>query len=386
MRIAHHRWSHALAAGLLLAGCKSSKDSEPAPQPQATAPAPKPAAPAPAPTPAPVSDATLSYLEDSPDKKCRWVQHTPPGEPKTVFTLPIDCSSAGGMAWKADGSEALVFSLGDKAQVWRVDLATGKSTPLSLPTRGAFGTIGFDAQGRPVALMDELYLEGTDTPPTLKVVETGKGEDATKQFLFEGQRYDLALDGIPGLSHAFRLEAGGAWTRFETKSSSYEWDYAASYRVLDAFDAMAPTVEKLEAFARREVKPVPEDAPDFAALGAVREPSDAGSWQQLETAAGPLYVWEDASGELPSLTGPVRIRGEKGLVEPEGLSTNDELSVFVRGDLVLLTSTDDAGKLVARLWSAKTKKPVMSLTYKYLVTFWPKPSSTPAAVAGPTPP
>lgn len=401
MRSTHHRWSHALAAGLLLAGCKSNKDAEPAPKAaQAAAPAPKPAAP----TPAAISDATLSYLEDSPDKKCRWVQHTPPAEPRTVFTFATDCSSVS-LAWSADGREALVFSSGSrKPDVWRVDLATGKGTPLaSLPSRGSFGTIGFDAQGRPVALMDELYMEGSDTPPTLKVEETGTGEDAKKEFVFEGQRYELAMDGIPGLSHAFRLE-GGKWTRFETKSSSYEWDYAAGYRALEAFDAMASTAEKLQAHERELAKDVPEDSPDAAALRAVRGSSgtgseaegegeadtdNAGSWKQLETAAGPLYLWEDESNELPSLTGPVRIRGDQGLVEPAGLAITGGLSVDVRGDLVLLGYTEESGKPVTRLWNAKTKALLVTLFNKNVVTFWPRPSgaaSTPAAVAGPTPP
>jgi hypothetical protein len=106
MRSAHHRWSIALAAGLLLAGCMKTQEPEPKPeakaQAQAPAPAPKPAAPAPAPPPSPVSDATLSYVEDLPDKRCRWVQHTPPGEPKTFLTLPTRCSD-----WTLNESYAL---------------------------------------------------------------------------------------------------------------------------------------------------------------------------------------------------------------------------------------------------------------------------------------
>jgi hypothetical protein len=71
LRIAYHRWSHVLATGLLLAGCKSDKDTEPASKAQATAPAPRPAASASASTQAAASDATLSYMEASPDgKKC----------------------------------------------------------------------------------------------------------------------------------------------------------------------------------------------------------------------------------------------------------------------------------------------------------------------------
>ena len=175
MRIAYRRWSHALAAGLLLAGCKSNKDTELTPEAQTTAPAPKPSALAPAPTPAPVSDATLSYLEDLPDQKCRWVQHTPPGEPKTVFTAPRYCRLE--LAWKPDGREALVTDL-TQHQIWRVDLATGTSTAFSsLPSRGTLGKLGFDKQGRLVALMEERYEEQSDSPSTLKMVETGTGED-----------------------------------------------------------------------------------------------------------------------------------------------------------------------------------------------------------------
>jgi hypothetical protein len=377
MRIAP-RWSHTLVAALLLAGCKSNKDKEPVPQAAApTAPATKPAAPAPAPVPAPVSDATLSYLEPVADGKCRWVQHTPPAEPKGVFTLPSACGDVG-VAWKTDGQEALAYARrsgeGQKSEAWRVDLATGKSTPVPLPTQGQFGTIGFDAQGRVVAIMDDLYMDEESAPAWLKMVTVGKGDNAKKQLVFEGQRYDAALDGIPGLAHAFRLE-GGAWKRFETKSSSYEWDYAAGYRILDAYDALAPTAEKLQAGAREGIKPVLEDSPAFAALNALPPPSEAGGWRQLETVAGPLYLWEDEGGELASLTGPVLIQGAEGPVEPEGLKVTGGVSVDVRGDLVLLGSSDDAGRPQGWLWNARTKKVLASFSGKESVTFWPKVSS-----------
>jgi hypothetical protein len=395
MRIAHHRWSHALVAGLLLAGCKSNKDKEPATQAQAAAPAApatKPAAPAPAPVPAPIADATLSYLEPSADEKCRWVQHTPPAEPKVVLTLPSACSTVG-MAWRADGLEALAYAQrygeGQKSEAWRVDLATGTSTPVPLPTQGTFGTIGFDAKGSVVALMEDPYLEDAGASASFKLETVGEGENAKRQLVFEGQRYDAAEDGLPGLTHAFRLE-GGAWKRFETKSSSFEWDYAAGYRALDAYEALAPTVEKLGALAREAVKPVPEKSAAFAALSALPPPSEGGGWQQLETVGGPLYAWEDESEEFASLSGPVLTQGEKGLVEPEGVKVTGALSVDVRGDLVLLGSSDDTGRPLAWLWNARTKKLFTSLSGKESLTFWPKPSgaapSTKAAVAGsPTP-
>ncbi|HYO59284.1 hypothetical protein [Archangium sp.] len=392
MRITYHRWSYTLAAGLLLAGCKSDKDMEPAPKAQATAPAPKPAALAPTPTLAPVSDATLSYLENSPNKKCRWMQLTPPGEPRTVATLPIGCGGLR-LAWRPDGRQALAFyGHWSKHKIWQVDLATGTSTAFSsLPSRGTLGTLGFDKQGRPVALMEERYYEeGADTPSSLKMVETGTGEDKKEQLLFEGKRYDLDLDpdGEPGLAHAFRLENDGTWTRFETKSASYDVPYSSGYDVLGAIHALAPTSARPPGSVQKALEDVPEDSPDFAALSAVREPSDIGGWKQLKTAAGPLYLylWNDPSQDPPQHTGLVRIRGEEGLVEPEGLSFSDELRVSMRGALVLLESRDDSGKRVARLWNAKTKKLVASLNDKQVVTFWPKPTSTPAAVVSPTSP
>ncbi|WP_257445964.1 hypothetical protein [Archangium lipolyticum] len=372
MRIAHHRWSHALVAGLLLAGCKSSKDKEAAPPAQATAPAP-----APAPTPASVSDTTLSYLEPSADQKCHWVQHTPPGEPKVVFTVPSSCDSVQ-VAWKGDGKEALVSVPADKgAQAWRVDLATAKGTSLTLPTLGLFGTLGFDAEGRTVALMEDIYHpdEENPAPSHLKVETVGEGDDAKKELVFEGQRYEHALDGMPGLAHAFRQE-GGAWKRFETKSSSFEWDYAAGYRILDAYDALSPTTGKLESLSRDKVFPVPEESAVLTALKALPPPSESGSWYQLETAGGPLYLWQDESMELAFLSGPVRIQGEKGLVEPEGLSLSGALTAYVRGDWVLLSASDGADKPVAKLWNARTKKLVTSLSGKSAVTFWPMPSSS----------
>ncbi|HEX8434264.1 hypothetical protein [Archangium sp.] len=365
MRIAHPLWHHALVAGLLLAGCKSNKTPEPAPQPQAAAtpaPATKPPAPAPAPAPtvAPVTDATLSYLEPSTDGKCRWVQHTPPGEPRTVFTLPSDCGGVK-LAWSKDGKEGLVYlagpSQGGKPQAWRVDLATGQGAPLSSPTLGTLGGLGFDAEGRPVALMEDP--------------REGQGEGDQKQIVFEGKSYPAALDGQPGLAHAFRLE-GSTWKRFETKDTSYGWDYAAEIRALEAYDAIGPTPEKLEAESNEAFKPVLEDAPELAALNAVKQTSDEGNWKQLETAGGPLYVWESTDSELPYLSMPMRIQGAKGLVPPEGLDVSGGISVATRGELVLVEGQASESQELARLWNAKTKKLVASLNGKKTVTFWPK--------------
>lgn len=394
MRIAHSRWSHALVAGLLLASCKSSKDKEPAPPAQATVTpaAPKPAAPAPVPTPAPITDATLSFVEDSRDGKCRWEQQTPPGEPRTVFTVSAQCSDVK-LAWSADGKEGLIHVAAQdedgKPGTWRVDLATGKGTPLPLPSLGTLGALGFDSQGRPLALMEDVISLEDLLPAHLKVVKTGEGEKETKEILFEGKRYPMAQDGLPGLAHAFRLE-GGEWKRIETKDTSYGWDYAADVRALDAYDAIGPTPEKLEAAAREALKPVAEDAPELAQLNAVQQTSDTGNWKQLETLGGPLYAWESQDGEFPVLSMPVRVKGAKGLIEPEGLDLREAISVSTRGEWVLFRGQGSEDEHVARLWNVKTNKLVTSRIANTWVTFWPKPSgsaaSPPAPVAGPTPP
>lgn len=370
MRIAHHLWSRALIAGLLLAGCKSNKELEPAPQAATppAAPAAKPAAPAPAPAPtptvAPITDATLSYLEPSGDGKCRWLQHTPPGEPKTVFNLSTDCEAVR-LAWSMDGKEGLAYlpgpAEGGASQAWRVELATGKTTKLSLPTLGTLGGFGFDAEGRPVALMED---------PREPV---GEGEE--REILFEGKSYRAAMDGQPGLAHAFRLEEG-SWKRFETETTSYGWDYAPDVRALKAYDEMGPTPEKLSAAANEALKPVPEDSPVFEALTAVKQPSDeTGSWKQLELPGGALFVWEASDSELPYLSAPVRTMGAEGLVEPEGLKVSGNLSVSARDDHLLVRSGGAEGKSLAQLWNARTKKLVASLSDKHTVTFWPKPSA-----------
>ncbi|HZI07747.1 MAG TPA: hypothetical protein VEZ71_27260, partial [Archangium sp.] len=57
---------------------------------------------------------------------------------------------------------------------------------------------------------------------------------------------------------------------------------------------------------------------------------------------------------------------------------------------VLFRGQGSEDEHVARLWNMKTNKLVTSRIANTWVTFWPKPSglaaSTPAPVAGPTPP
>lgn len=380
MRIARSRWGLPLSAALLLAGCKSNTEQESAPKTAATpaSPAAKPAPPL-APALAPITDATLSYLEAA-DGKCKWIQHTPPGQPRTVITLPGGCAGVM-LAWSSDGKEGLVYlpkeAEAGRPPLWRVDLASGKETPMALPTLGTFGRLGFDAQQRPVALMEDEIPDETKLPPHLKLVTTQKDGEEQKEILFEGQHYPVAPDGLPGLAHAFRWE-GGAWKRFETKDTSYAWDLAADVRALQAYDAMGPTPEKLNAAADAAFVPVPEDSPLLAKLAVLRQGSeeeeDSGSWKQLGTSGGPLYAWEGGEGEFPVLSGPVYFQGDKGFTAIEGLAADDAVTVTPRGEWVLLLG-EGAKTRTALLWNAKTHMSALTLTGKAQLTFWPKPSA-----------
>ena len=353
MRTAQTLWSHALVAGLLLIGCKSNKEPEPAP-------AAKPAVPAPAPVPtvAPVTDATLSYLSLSAEGRCLWIQHTPPGEPRTVTTLPTECESVR-LAWSLDGKEGLASARTQEGKVllWRVDLATGKTTALSIPTLGELGAMGFDASGRPLALMEDE-----------------RRDDGKQEMLFEGQRYPVTAEGIPGLAHAFRLE-GSEWKRVETKATSYGWDYASETRALTSYEELGPTPEKLRTAGEAAFKPVPEGSAALAALDAVQRTTEEGGWKQLELPGGPLYAWESAEGEFPYLTTPVRVLGPRGPVAPEELHLTGAFLLMARGPLALVDPQGGEDKPQALLWNAQTRKLVATVNDKRTVSFWPKPSS-----------
>lgn len=335
MRLAYPRWSRALLAGLMLAGCQSTTNTEPVPAVEATAPASKPAAPAPVPSLAPVSDATLSYLEELPGKKCRWVQHTPPAEPR-VLTVTASCPLS--IAWKMDGKEALVV---DKEGLWRVDLATGQRTPQTPPPEGKLATAGYDAQGQTVALTEEVSQE----------------------------------DPTHGRAHALRLQKDGTWKNFETKDTDFV--DAGGSRVLDAFLEMPATTSNGWDAPYEAAQEVFEDDPGHKALDERQHPSVHGNWARIQTAAGPLYFWKTQEEGDEVRLGPVLLQGDKGLAVPEGLAVSGRMGVAVRGERVLLRSSSGSGKYVTQVWNAKTKQLVATLKSVRPVSFWPRFSPTP---------
>ena len=143
---------------------------------------------------------------------------------------------------------------------------------------------------------------------------------------------------------------------------------------------MAPTSENGGDRAYEALEDVPDDSPDFAALSAVHAPSDSGGVVAGRDGGGPAVrlggALCDGVRRVPHLgMGPLLIRGDEGLVEPEGLSVSGSLSVAARGATwCCLRPVDGSGKRVTRLWDAKTKKLVASLNGS-AVTFWPDPRS-----------
>jgi hypothetical protein len=361
------RWSRPLlAAALVLVGCKS----KPAPEsPPAATPGPTTQAPPPA--PAPATGPAIAYLKEIAFERCALGrQPLPSGEPSTVFTFDAACSRSM-LSWNAAGNEVLVFSFATTAttlpQLWRVDAAAKTGKPLELkglPVGGAEGSpyrasvrhAGFDAQGRPVALV---------------AIEYDAAEGGTLSF--EGESFPLPKgEGAPGLVAAYRWE-GSEWKRFETKTNFFSEHDGTGVEQLDAAKAVAPSND-----------PPSDNLPGQEAqagaaekLNAATANARAGKWMSLSTPGGPLYyrgvLDEDDDSHFSSA--PVRWEHEGKLVEPEGLAAQDDATVYLRlrGDLLLVTVLAEGGR-AAHAYDLKTKKKLASVTDINSATFWPTPS------------
>ena len=259
---------------------------------------------------------------------------------------------------------------GAQARIWRVDFATKTGKPLDLkdlpggtgeqaPDKPYVAQVGFDAQGRPVALVADVYVER----------EAEKSEAGERFVCFESQRYPVpAGEGMPGLALAYRLE-GGTWKRFEAKGSLYE-------------TAGAPEVRALEAAKTLSLPKPSEDLPgQKASESAARKldtalpgQDETGRWMSLTTPGGTLHYRamqrpDDESLYHPSP--PLRWEQEGKLVELEGLTAQqgDRLGIQLQGDLLLIT-----GPSSVYVFDTRTKKNLVSLQDVEVATFWPEAS------------
>lgn len=346
-----------LGSALLLGACKKSQD-------------PAPVAPSPAPAQAKAASVpafTLSYLQDTPASGCAWTRHDTAGARKALFTVDAPCARLR-LAWSPGGQQGLVVDRGGgtvKPRAWQVDLQAGQGTPLALPELGHTDTLGFDAAGRPIALVSQVE-------DLIRRTEGG-----AESFLFEGQRIPIPdPEGGPGLAHAFRRE-GDAWKRVETVATVYGSDAAAGTGALATAATLVSSTSGADPDAPAATE-LPEGSEEAARLDAVvtdKGASRFGVWVSMDTDGGPLYAWR-ATGELPVLMPPLRWEAQDRLVEPESLSLPPAAAVVVRtrGPLLLVASDTSA-----RVYDARAKKRVFTLDGVHDARFWPRPRTVTAA-------
>ncbi|KFE60163.1 hypothetical protein [Hyalangium minutum] len=384
------RWSRALLAALVLAGCKSEKPAAtPAPEPSAPAaatppqaPPPAPTAPAapPAPTPAPAAGPTVSYLSPSDPERCQWVRQSLPasGEPTVLFVFNAACDRSM-VSWSPDGKEGVVFTWpsgeGEQPKAWRVDLVahTGKALDLkTLPggvgagdqDKPAIEQISFDKKGQVVALVTDIYVTR----------KTKKGPGGKTVLTFEGKSYALpeGVEGSPGLAHAYRLE-DGAWKHLETKASGFESDLAPGTRELDTVKTLQPVANASVSSDRM----VGDDAPEAAVKkldAAFPGQDESGQWMQVSTPGGTVYYRGSQGGEYLYPSVPVAWEQGGKLVEVEGLlaKKDDFLGIQTQDAFLLISNYGDPHSV--QVWDTKTKERVLSAEGASAPAFWPKPA------------
>ncbi|MFL5350771.1 MAG: hypothetical protein ACJ8AT_38870 [Hyalangium sp.] len=386
-----HVLGQLLLGTLVLAGCKShsapsttAQDSGPPAAAAAPAPAPAPAPkPAPTPAPAPVLAAgpALSYLKPSDPERCEWLRHPlPSGEPVAVFSFNGACDRSM-VSWSPEGKEGLVFTWpsgeGEVQRAWRVDLATHKGKPLDLktlpggtgpagPDKPSIQELGFDKQGRLVAILADVYVKRTPE----------KGLQGQRFLTFEGQRYPLPelVDGSPGLAHAYRLEEG-SWKRVETKASGFESDFVPGIRVLDTVKTLGLIAS---AFPTEPELPGQEVSKSVAkkldAALPLPEQHEEGKWMALSTPGGTVYYRGALGGELLYPSAPLAWEQGGKPVELEDLwaKPDDYLGLRLQEQWLLIANYADPHS--AQVWDTKKKERVVAVEEASAPVFWPRPA------------
>jgi len=367
------RSAPSLLALLALAGCQSgNKDSQApaaAPPPAAAAAVPAAEAPKPAP-PAAAAGPVLSYLKPvgSESAKCEWTRHPLSGEPAPVFPFDAACDRSM-VSFSPDGKQGLVFTWpsgeGEVARAWRVDLGAKSGQPLDLkPLPGGSGAagpdlpyvsrLGFDAQGRPVALITLAY---SGRAPKKGVIT------------FEGERFQApAGRGVPGLALAYRLEDGG-WKRVEAKPSRFESAGTPGLGVLDTEKTLTPAWSAS----------TPETAPGSKVEGEVAAKLDAeageaageGWWMQLPAAEGTLYYRAREEGPRLTLVQPLfwDAGGGKRVPLKDVAEPDAYLGFQLQRGLLLVTA--HGGYAAAHVWKLAGPERMKSVPEVYAPAFWP---------------
>ncbi len=364
----------ALFAAVALLGCQSGQDSKaPAPPPAASAPAPAPEAPspaAPAPAKAEPPAAELGYLKPTEDAEhCEWMRQPLPGTATRVFRFEAACDRSQ-VSWSADGRQGLIFTWpsgeGEVPRAWRVNADTKAGEPLDLKTLPG-GTsagnenepyvsrLGFDAEGRPVALIFVAFAP--------KAVQKNA-------VTFAGESFPVPPGkGIPGLAMAFRLEDSG-WKRIEAKAHRVQESTPSDQGLLDAEATLTPayTASPPSQALGTRVPGATAKALNAQVPGA----AEGAWWMELPGPGGTLYYSARRAGPLLAMGQPlIWQRGAqrvflKDLAEPDAYLSFQ----FGRG---LLLVTSYGGFAAANVWNPETQQRVVAIPEAYAPAFWPAP-------------
>jgi len=368
------RSTPALFAAVALMGCQSGQDSKtPAPPPAASIPAPSAEAPAPAPAPGkptpPEKPAVeVGYLKPTDDAEhCEWIRQPLSGTPTRVFRFDAFCDRSS-VSWSPNGKQGLLFTWpsgeGEVPRAWRVDVNAKSGQPLDLgtlpggssaggPNEPFISRMGFDPQGRPIALV----VVAADA----RAIKKGA-------LTFAGETFPIPPGkGIPGLALAYRLEDGG-WKRIEAKMNRVQENTASDHGLLDVEATLTPTwtASPPGQLAGTRVPKATARTLDAQAHGSLGE----GWWMELPGPGGTLYFRAHQEGPLLAMGQPVLwARGDqrvslKDLTEPDAYLG----FVFERG---LLLVTSYGGYAAATVWNPETQQRVASIPDAYAPSFWP---------------
>ncbi|MBK6690182.1 MAG: hypothetical protein IPG45_37300 [Deltaproteobacteria bacterium] len=350
---------------LLVIACKS-KEPEVAPvakvaPPPAAAEA-KPVAPAPeaakpeAAKPLNFSEASVLFLETR-GTTCVWVEQDPLGEARReLFSAEASCGSLR-WAYSPDQKRAAVLVVREEAgpELHTIELATLIAQKQKVPP-GKVASIGFAPDQALIALIEEADYEGK--------MERVK-EGGTEFLVFEGKRYEVGIEGAPGLAHAFRQE-GEAWKRIETVSTAYETDFAAGIEAL----AVAKTLGRRGPSYPYELSAFESLAPErpeakILAAAAPRSEEDGGEWGTVQTGTITLYAWAETTEFVLPKAELYRLKGDtlRPFVLPLEKSSYVELQA--RGPYLLLTG----GEEQAWLFKVPNDQPIARWKGVYGMTF-----------------
>ncbi|WP_147445524.1 hypothetical protein [Corallococcus aberystwythensis] len=267
---------------------------------------------------------------------------------------------------------------------WRVDFTTRSikkfdlsSLPGGAPVEGKEGPslvqLGFDTQGRPQALVADVYVQRTPE----------SGEGGGRFLTFEGQRYPVAdgssnAENAPGLAFAYRME-GAAWKRIETKVSSFGSQDAPDVSELDAAKKMLD--QTVSSSGALPGKPSDKALAHTLETTLIEDPTDEEAWRTLPTPGAVLHyrVARDPEDDSNFASLPLRWERDGALVSPEPLAAQqgERLMLQARGAMVLIVSLSEAGR-TAQVFDSQTQKSLVRVQGVDAPTLWPQPTS-PAA-------